>query len=151
MIETQKLSAAMSPKILIRLEDVNVTLNGHAVLRSISWQLREKENWAVLGSNGSGKSTFLKLVRGAIWPDPPTAMEIAHPLTPSGGEREPQPQVCSRKRIYSFSDEEQESPIGIREQIAMVSPEMQARYLQQDWNLSGEQVIHIGFFDSDLL
>src|SRR5881628_1290049 len=62
--QTQRLIASMTPKIWIRLADVNVTVNGQPVLQRISWQSREKENWAVLGPNGSGKSTFLKLVRG---------------------------------------------------------------------------------------
>lgn len=134
----------MAPKILIRLVDVNVTLNGQNVLSRISWQLREREHWAVLGPNGSGKSTFLKVVRGDIWPDP-TNRNSSIARRPIGGT------FGAGQRIYSFDALEQQSPIGIREHIAMVSPEMQERYLQHDWILSGETVIHTGFFGSDLL
>ena len=134
----------MAPKILIRLVDVNVTLNGQNVLSRICWQLRERENWAVLGPNGSGKSTFLKLVRGDIWPDP-TNIHSPSAWSPRGGS------FRAGQRIYSFDSVEQQSPVGIRDCIAMVSPEMQERYLQQDWTLSGETVIHTGFFGSDLL
>jgi molybdate transport system ATP-binding protein len=134
----------MAPKILIRLVDVNFTLNGQKVLSGISWQLREREHWAVLGPNGSGKSTFLKLVRGDIWPDPANR-HSSLAWRPMGGT------FGAGQRIYSLDSLEQQSPVGIREHIAMVSPEIQERYLQQDWTLSGETVIHTGFFGSDLL
>ena len=119
----------MTPKILIRLQDVNVSLNGQTVLRRISWQLKEKENWALFGANGSGKTTLLNLIRGDLWPDPTNA----------------------GRRIYAFDHSEQHSPVGICERIAIISPEIQDRYLQQDWDLDGETIIHTGFFNSVLL
>ena len=49
---------------------------GPAVLRDLSWTLRDGETWAVVGTMGSGKSTFLEAIRGkhriaegsAAWP-----------------------------------------------------------------------------------
>jgi molybdate transport system ATP-binding protein len=38
------------------------------VLRDLDWQLREGEHWAVFGANGSGKSSFLKLLYGDLSP-----------------------------------------------------------------------------------
>src|SRR5580765_5434436 len=55
---------------LIELRNVDVALAGTTVLRGLTWHLFPRENWAVLGANGSGKSTFLKLIRGKLWPIP---------------------------------------------------------------------------------
>jgi ABC-type molybdenum transport system ATPase subunit/photorepair protein PhrA len=38
------------------------------VLRTIDWQLRQGEHWAVYGANGAGKSSFLKLLYGDLSP-----------------------------------------------------------------------------------
>jgi hypothetical protein len=44
--------------------------NGTAILGDVSWSLRAGEHWLIRGANGSGKSTFLRLLRGEIWPAP---------------------------------------------------------------------------------
>jgi molybdate transport system ATP-binding protein len=38
------------------------------VLRDVNWQLRRGEHWAVYGANGAGKSSFLKLLYGDLFP-----------------------------------------------------------------------------------
>ena len=38
------------------------------MLRDVSWELRDGEHWAVLGANGAGKSSFLKLLYGDLSP-----------------------------------------------------------------------------------
>jgi len=38
------------------------------VLRGVSWELRDGEHWAVLGANGAGKSSFLRLLYGDLSP-----------------------------------------------------------------------------------
>ena len=116
-------------KPLVHLENVDVALSGQTVLRGLTWRLQPGESWAILGGNGSGKSTFLKLVRGDLWP------------APDG----------RGKRVYAFDGEEQFTAVGVREKIALVSPELQERYRQQEWTLTGRQVIHTGFFATDLL
>src|SRR5437762_13419103 len=100
-------------KPLILFQDVKVVLNGQTILRDLNWQLRAGEHWAIRGGNGSGKSTLLKLIRAELWP------------APGGG-----------RRIYAFDGEEQTSAVGIKEKIGMVSPELQDRYLQQEWVLT---------------
>jgi molybdate transport system ATP-binding protein len=39
----------------------------------------------------------------------------------------------------------------VRERIGLVSPELQQRYLQQDWRLTGLQVVQSGFLNTDYL
>lgn len=115
------------PPPLIELRDVDVELDGHPVLHQVTWSLRRGENWAVLGRNGSGKSTLLKLLRGELWPAPGSP----------------------GRRFYALDGERQETAVGVKERIALVSPEQQARYLQQEWTLTGEQVIESGVQGGD--
>jgi molybdate transport system ATP-binding protein len=112
---------------LIRLENVTVSLDGTTILRGLCWRLRSGEHWAILGLNGSGKSTFLRLIRGELAPAPGN----------------------SGRRVYALNGEEQETAIGIKNQIACVSPELQQRYLQQDWRLTGLQAVQSGFGGGD--
>ena len=53
---------------LISLRGVDVFLDRRRVLQDLNWRMRSKEHWAVLGKNGSGKTTFLKTVIGDIHP-----------------------------------------------------------------------------------
>ena len=113
---------------LIELSNVNVALDGRVVLRDISWSLRPGQHWIIRGANGSGKSTFLRLLRGEVWP------------TPNRGQR-----------LYRFAGTTQSTAIEVRPHLAFVSPELQERYLRQDWRLSALEAIHTGFAQTDLL
>lgn len=110
----------------IELDNVDVALQGRVVLRDITWALRAGEHWAVIGANGSGKSTFLRLLRGEVWPAPGKGV-----------------------RQYRFNGKTQTSAVGVKEVVALVSPESQQRYLQQEWQLTGGDVINSGFGQGD--
>ena len=112
---------------LIRLEGVDVAIEGTTILRDVRWSLSAGEHWAVLGGNGSGKSTFLKLIRGELAPAP-------------GG---------MGRRVYGFDGDEQVTAVGVKEKVALVSPELQTRYLTQEWGLSVREVIHSGITFSE--
>jgi molybdate transport system ATP-binding protein len=113
---------------LIQLRRVDAALNEKTILRDVNWALRAGEHWSVTGANGSGKSTFLRLLRGDVAP------------APRRGER-----------IYRLDGAPQFTAVGVKEQIALVSPELQERYLRQEWQLTARAVIHTGFAQSDLL
>src|SRR5881396_153535 len=106
---------------LVSLENVDVVLDGQTILRGISWRLMPGEHWAILGGNGSGKSTFLRLVRGELWPAPGRG-----------------------KRTYAVNGKEQSTAVGVKAAMALVSPELQQRYLREEWRLTGRQVIESG-------
>jgi molybdate transport system ATP-binding protein len=109
----------------VELRDVDVQLGGRAVLSGLRLALREGESWALLGANGSGKSTLLRLLRGEIWP------------------------VHGRgHRVFHLAGAPEESPIGVRARIGLVSPELQQEYVRRDWALPAEAVVRSGFTDS---
>jgi molybdate transport system ATP-binding protein len=115
-----------APPPLVELSDVDVRLGGSAVLAGVSIALREGESWALLGPNGSGKSTLLRVLRGELWPH--------H----EGGGR----------RVFRLAGAPEESPIGARERIGLVSAELQQEYVRRDWALCAEAVVRSGFTDS---
>jgi molybdate transport system ATP-binding protein len=115
--------------MLVSLQHVNVDLNGRRVLHDVTWALERGAHWAVLGPNGAGKSTFLRLVRGEVWPAP----------------------VAGGRRVYAFDGEPSESPIGVKQKIALVSAEQQTRYMRTEWHMRVWQVVLTGLTDSDLI
>ena len=64
----RKGAAAASAPRLIRLSQVDLYVDYKMVLRDLDWQLRKGEHWAVFGANGSGKTSFLKLLYGDLSP-----------------------------------------------------------------------------------
>ena len=54
--------------LILRLSHVDLYVEHRAVLRDVNWELRRGEHWSVSGANGSGKSSFLKLLYGDLSP-----------------------------------------------------------------------------------
>ena len=119
----------MPSSVLIELQNVDLTFDDKKVLHSLTWKIRSGEHWLIFGPNGSGKTTLLRLIRGYLWPVPGS----------------------NGKRNYFLSGETSESPVGLEDKIAWVSSEQQQRYLRNEWNLTGEEIILTGFWDSDLI
>jgi molybdate transport system ATP-binding protein len=53
---------------LVRLRGADLYVEHRPVLRAVNWELRSGEYWAILGANGAGKSSFLKLLYGDLAP-----------------------------------------------------------------------------------
>jgi len=51
---------------LITLDSISVRLYDKLYLENTSWEIRDNEHWAILGPNGSGKTTFAKALFGAV-------------------------------------------------------------------------------------
>ncbi|HTT71001.1 MAG TPA: ATP-binding cassette domain-containing protein [Anaeromyxobacteraceae bacterium] len=111
---------------LVELRGVEVRLGGRAVLSDLHLALEPGQSWAILGANGSGKTTLLRLLRGEVWPH-----------HQGGGQR-----------LFRLDGEAEESPIGVRGRIGLVSPELQQEYVRRDWDLRAEAVVRSGFTDS---
>jgi molybdate transport system ATP-binding protein len=111
---------------LVTLDRVDLRLRGAEVLSGISLELRAGDGLAIVGGNGSGKTSLLRLLRGELWPDPRSA----------------------GRRLFHGDDGAFESPIGVRERLARVAPEVQDAYALHDWDLPVEAVIRSGFSDA---
>lgn len=55
-------------KSILSFRDVSLERGNKTILKHIDWTIQPKQNWAVLGLNGAGKTTMLKLIHGDLWP-----------------------------------------------------------------------------------
>lgn len=53
---------------IIDFENIHVVYDEEIILKEITLKIKQKEHWAILGANGSGKSTFMKLIQSQIHP-----------------------------------------------------------------------------------
>jgi molybdate transport system ATP-binding protein len=109
---------------LIELVGASLRLNDTDILEGIYFSLSHGEVIWLRGANGAGKSSLLKLLRGDLWPT-------------SGGRR------------YGFTDPPRASPIGARERIALVTPEMQDRLRRLEYGRSALELMQTGFAGGD--
>lgn len=54
--------------VIIRMRDVSWARGERTILRDINWEVKEGEQWAILGLNGSGKTSLLNIVTGYQYP-----------------------------------------------------------------------------------
>ena len=123
-------------KSLIELENARIELDNRVILAGLNWKLEAGAHAAILGENGSGKSTFLRCVAGQIWPKP------------------------TKSRVYGFGATPTHTPLLARERITHLSPEIQDKYVRQGligaegargWELTAREVVLSGWFDAALL
>lgn len=69
----------------IELKDVNVVLGGSIILEDVSLEVEHGDYLAVLGPNGGGKSTLLKVMLGLIEPDSGAVRILDMPPGEAGG------------------------------------------------------------------
>jgi len=53
---------------IISIHDLRVVRGGTEILTGIQWEVAAKENWVILGANGSGKTSLLSCVTGYLTP-----------------------------------------------------------------------------------
>lgn len=59
---------------IVSFKNVSWRRNGQEILRNLNWEIDSNEHWAILGLNGSGKTSLLNIVTGYQFP---TAGEVA--------------------------------------------------------------------------
>lgn len=55
-------------KKILEFKDVSLKRGEKVILEELNWIIGAKENWAILGLNGAGKTTMLKMIHGDLWP-----------------------------------------------------------------------------------
>lgn len=63
---------------IIKLQDLSWRRNEQDILKRINWQVRPGEHWAILGLNGSGKTSLLKMLTGYEWPSTGSVQVLGH-------------------------------------------------------------------------
>jgi len=112
----------------VRLTHVNLRRGGRPVLRDLSWTIRAGERWLLAGANGAGKTQLLKLIAGAVWPEPA-----------------PQPVRRYRRGRAQWS-----TPQEVLEEIAYVGAERQDKYERYGWNMTVGRVVGTGVQRTDI-
>ncbi len=107
---------------LIEMKNVTIKYGAARVLDGFNWTMKSKQNWAICGPAGSGKTTVLKLVLGEIL-------------------------QAYANEIYLFGKKKGtgESIWDIRKQVGYISSELQLRYPKHCTVLD---TVCSGFFDS---
>ena len=54
---------------MIHIENIHLYRNDKKILDDLSWHVQKGQHWAILGLNGCGKTTLLKVINGYIWPN----------------------------------------------------------------------------------
>ncbi|MGW8400866.1 ABC transporter ATP-binding protein [Streptomyces lydicus] len=69
-------------RVIAALEGVGVrrSTTGQVILDAVDWTVRSGEHWALLGANGAGKSTVLRLVGALMFPTVGTVEVLGHRL-----------------------------------------------------------------------
>lgn len=98
---------SMQAAPLISLENITVRLRDRPYLHNTTWKIHPEENWAVLGPNGSGKTTFARTLLGKV------------------------PIVSGRIR-YHFSGDDQHSWATIADHMGYVAPELQREIFERE-------------------
>ncbi len=65
-VELARLAAGRLGKTVVELKDVSVTAGSRMLLDHVSWQLGPGERVGIVGVNGTGKTTLLRLLAGAL-------------------------------------------------------------------------------------
>ena len=117
----------MSRRLDITLHAVSVRRGDHWALREITLELGGGR-WGLIGGNGAGKTQFLKLLAGEVWP------------TPTGRERR---EYHLDGRVLELAE--------AKTRIAYVGAERQDRYARYEWDLAVRDVIATGLHRTDLL
>ena len=122
-----QLKLPQSSPAVVTLNSVDVVIAGHTVLHKVNWELHQGEHWAIVGANGSGKTSFLKLVSGTLWPAPGRGV-----------------------RCYNFGSGLQTDAVEALGRITLVGHELQDHYIRLGWNFSAVEVVLSGIFCTNI-
>ncbi|MDD4956845.1 MAG: ATP-binding cassette domain-containing protein [Candidatus Omnitrophica bacterium] len=58
----------MCDNVIVRFKDVCLDRGGRRIFSGVNWTMKKGENWFMMGNNGSGKTSFIELIMGYLWP-----------------------------------------------------------------------------------
>lgn len=122
-LTNKKINKSELKMTIINLKNVNLTRNKKEILKDITWKVNPGENWVILGLNGSGKSSLLKLILAEEWK---TSGEITVLNTQFGNGEIPK----------------------LRKRISVVGSFIAERFQP---NIKAENLVYTGKFNSSML
>lgn len=60
------------------MKGVSLRRSGITILEGVDWTVRPGEHWALLGANGSGKTSLLEMAAGYAWPTRGSVSVLGH-------------------------------------------------------------------------
>ncbi|HTX84894.1 MAG TPA: ABC-F family ATP-binding cassette domain-containing protein [Streptosporangiaceae bacterium] len=136
-VELTRLAAARLGKTVLELEDVSVTAGRRPLLSHVTWQLGPGDRVGVVGANGTGKTTLLRLLSGVL--PVPSAGPVAstgHVVTGStvqlGYLTQEPPPVDPDLRVLEAANE-------VRGSVVIGKRELSAGQLLERLGLRGER------------
>ena len=54
---------------MVRIENISISFGGKPLLKDVSWRIGDNDRVGLVGPNGSGKTTILRLIKGALTPE----------------------------------------------------------------------------------
>lgn len=63
---------------VVDIQGLSWTRGEKNILQNINWQIENGEHWVVLGLNGSGKTSLLKIITGYEWPTKGKVQVLGH-------------------------------------------------------------------------
>jgi iron complex transport system ATP-binding protein len=71
---------AADPDLLIDFTDVSLRRGGHVLVGPVSWQVELDERWVIIGANGAGKTSLLRIAAAAEHPSSGVAYVLGERL-----------------------------------------------------------------------
>ena len=70
----------MAPENILKLSKVNLTRNGKSLIKDLNFEVFSDQNWVILGPNGSGKTSLLKIASMFEHPSSGSVTLLEHTL-----------------------------------------------------------------------
>ena len=93
---------AVKDERVIAIEDVSFSYEGPPVLEHVTLDVERGEMLGIVGPNGGGKSTLLKIILGLLRPDGGKVTVLGRPPAEGGGKSATSPSPSASRRIFPF-------------------------------------------------
>jgi iron complex transport system ATP-binding protein len=77
---TDQTNDAADPDLLIDFKDVSLRRDGHLLVGPVSWSVELDERWVIIGANGAGKTSLLRIAAAAEHPSSGVAYVLGERL-----------------------------------------------------------------------
>ena len=104
-----QLKQTKMPETLIEINNCRIENSNKILIETLSWKMKEGENWLVIGPNGGGKADFVNALAGSlkIIPNSPEPDQSSNPIF--SNIFQPSTEIVSLERAAKIIQEEREN------------------------------------------